>query len=79
MIPASKRLLGNIDAFLFPDYDDKSVFVDEIGSFIARKIIGIGFDIDSTLITGKDSVPDDPSADESQIFSMFKSLTKKIS
>ena len=77
MFPASKRLLGNLDALLFPHYDDKSVLVDDTGSFIARKIIRIGYDIDSTLITGKDAVPDDPRANESQIFSMFKSLTKK--
>ena len=77
MFRASKRLLENIDALLFSDYDDKSVLVGEIGSFIARKIIRIGYDIDCTLITGKDAVPDDPGANESQIFSMFKSLTKK--
>ena len=77
LFPASKMLLGNLEALLFPHYDDNSVLADDIGSFIARKIIRIGYDIDSTLITGKDAVPDDPRANESQIFSMFKSLTKK--
>ncbi|PFX28819.1 RNA-directed DNA polymerase from mobile element jockey [Stylophora pistillata] len=55
---ATRSLLGKNDSTLsFPDYDDKSLLVNDIARFFARKIIRIRDEIDSTVIAVMDTVP----------------------
>ena len=54
---ATRTLLGKNDSTLsFPDYDDKSLFVNDIARFFARKIIRIRDQTDSTVIADMDTV-----------------------
>ena len=54
-------LLGKNDSTLsFPDYDDKSLLVNDISRFFVRKIIRIRDQIDSTVIADVDTVPCNP-------------------
>lgn len=54
---ATRTLLGKNDSTLsFPDYDDKSLLVNDIARFFVRKIIQIRDQIDSTVIADMDSI-----------------------
>ena len=57
---ASKRLLGYSDTVSFPDYEDKTLLVNDIGRFFAQKISRICDQIDSTDIVAKAVIPEDP-------------------
>ena len=74
---ATRALLGNHDSTLsFPDYDDKSLLVNDIARFFARKIIRIRDQIDSTVVTDMDTVTDDPIVSDAKALSAFKPLSE---
>lgn len=74
---ATRTLLGKNDSKLsFPDYDDKSLLVNDIARFFARKIMRIRDQIDSTIIADMDTVPDDPIDSDAKILSEFKPLSE---
>ena len=74
---ATRTLLGKNDSTLsFPDYDDKSLLVNDIARFFARKIMRIRDQIDSTVIAYMDTVPDDPVVSDAKILSEFKPLSE---
>ena len=67
----TRMLLGKNDSTLsFPDYDDKSLLVNDIARFFARKIMQIRDQIDSTVIADMDTVPDDPIVSDAKILSV---------
>ena len=74
---ATRTLLGKNDSTLsFPDYDDKSLLVNDIARFFVRKIMRIRDQIDSTVIADMDIVPDDPIVSDAKILSEFKPLSE---
>ena len=67
----TRTLLGKNDSTLsFPDYDDKSLLVNDIARFFARKIMQIRDQIDSIVIADMDTVPDDPIVSDAKILSV---------
>ena len=77
LFQATRTLLGKNDSTLsFPDYDDKSLLVNDIARFFARKIMRIRDRIDSTVIADMDTVPDDPIVSDAKILSEFKPLSE---
>ena len=76
---ATRRLLGKNDSTLsFPDYDDKSLLVNDIARFFARKIMRIRDQIYSTVIADMDTVPGDPIVSDAKILSEFKPLSEAV-
>ena len=74
---ATRTLLGKNDSTLsFPDYDDKSLLVNDIARFFARKIMRIRDQIDSTVFADMDTVSDDPIVSDAKILSEFKPLSE---
>ena len=70
-------LLGKNDSTLsFPDYDDKSLLVNDISRFFVRKIIRIRDQIDSTVIADVDTVPCNPIVSDAKTLSEFKPLSE---
>ena len=74
---ATRTLLGKNDSTLsFLDYDDKSLLVNDIARFFARKIMRIRDQIDPTVIADMNTVPDDPIVSDAKILSEFKPLSE---
>ena len=65
---ATRTLLGKNNSTLsFPDYDDKSLLMNDIARNFAQKIMQIRDQIDSTVIADMDTVPDDPVVSDAKI------------
>ncbi|PFX22440.1 hypothetical protein AWC38_SpisGene13037 [Stylophora pistillata] len=72
---ASKRLLGKNDSLLFPDYEDKSLLVDDIGRSFGHKIVRIRDYIDTIAGKNVEVIPEDPVVDDARALSSFKPLS----
>ena len=74
---AAKKLLVKNESLSFPDYQDKSMLVNDIGRFFARKIDRIRSNISATDITANtsDAIPDDTQVDETKVIYAFHPFT----
>ena len=75
---ATKQLLAKKEELSFPNYQDKSKLVNDIGSFFVRKINRIRSDIDAVDIdlSVRNALPSDQEVDAAHTFHSFQPLSK---
>ena len=75
---ATKQLLAKKEEWSFPNYQDKSKLVNDIGSFFVRKINRIRSDIDAVDIdlSVRNALPSDQEVDAAHTFHSFQPLSK---
>ena len=74
LFKATKTLLFKKDELSFPNYQDKTNLVNDIGQFFVNKIDTIHSDIEARIVNSS-SVPDDVVADEASSFGSFHLLS----
>ena len=74
LFKAAKTLLSKKDEPSFPNYQDKTNLVNDIGQFFVNKIDTIRSDIEARIVNSS-SVPDDVVADEASSFGSFHLLS----